>query len=394
MDQRNLEVSVLSYLLRGEKELYDAREKGVNAKSFTTYSKVYEFICSHLQDYGTLPKPDTITSVFAVQFPTEVDAGFCIDLLLKRELTRHMKNVLTEGVLALENDQPEKSLEYILTNLGRVKRTGRYAFGFTDGDAPSRLEKVEQRKSLGRLVGSLFNIPGVSSIPPGCLIGIVGRTGVGKSWYLLKRLLDAYSKGKKILLISPEMTRDEMEIRWDALASGIFPPDVLLGGHVVREAYSEWLAGVSTRQDWITFDSHYGNPFTVPAISSLAAEFNPDVIGVDGLPLILPEGGSSGEGWENVKAVAYGLQSLSVSRKIHILATTQASRAAAEVDTPALHHIAYGDGFSQACSLIVTLGFYKNDDKKRYRAVPKNRFGKAIMIPQPMDFEPEKGVVG
>ena len=348
MEQRELELTVLSHLLEGEKDLYDAREKGVNAKSFTSQTKIYEFICNYQQEYGKLPTRETVSKVFALSFPEKLDAAFCVDLLLKRELRRHMENVLTEGITMLNEDEPERGLEYIQTNLGRIRRSGKYSFGFTDGNATRRVEEAAQRKSLGKLFGSLFDLP-VKRIPPGSMIGIVGRLSVGKSFYLLKLLLGPYSKGKKILLLSPEMTREEFEIRWDAMTSkGVFSAEALMTGAVPRSAYAEWLKRVEERRDWVTSDSHFGNPFTLSSITSLVSEFNPDVLGIDGLPLISSEV-AGGEGWQEVKAVSYGLQSLAVSRKIYIVVTTQASRDAANATVPELHQIAYGDGFGQAC---------------------------------------------
>jgi len=390
LDQKQLELSVLSHLLEGDERLYKAREKGVNAKSFTSQKSIYAFITEHVQNYSKLPSRETIEAVFTLSLPKTVDTEFCIDLLLKRELRRHMENVLTDGITMLSEDEPEKSLEFIQTNLGRIRRTGKYAFGFTDGDASERLEQLQQRKSLGKLFGSIFDLP-VKRIPPGILIGIVGRLGVGKSYYLLRLLLNAYRKNKRVLLLSPEMTREEFEMRWDALTSqGVFSAEALLTGAVPKAAYEEWLKKVAERRDWITMDSHYGNPFTVSAIGSLIAEFNPEVVGIDGLPLLVSDT-SGGEGWQEVKAISYGLQSLAVSRKVYILVTTQASRDAANATVPELHQIAYGDGFAQACSIVIALGFHKDEDK-RYLAIPKNRFGKAFR-PVEVPYKPDEGVI-
>lgn len=391
MEQNNLELSVISHLLTDEKTLYQAREKGLSVKSFAVQTKLYNFITEHLQDYGRLPTHETVESVFAISLPKKIDAEFCLDLLLRRELRRHMENVLGDGIEILQGEEPEKSLEFIQANLGRIKRIGRYAFGFTDGDAPRRLEEAQQRKELGKLFGELFDLP-VKRIPPGILIGIVGRLGVGKSYYLLKLLFNAYAKNKKILLISPEMTIEEFEVRWDGMASkGVFSPEALMAGAIPRTAYAEWLKKVAERRDWVTFDSHHGSPFTVSAIRSLISEFNPDVVGIDGLPLISSEV-AGGEGWQEVKAVSYGLQSLAVSRKVHMLVTTQASREAVNATVPELHQIAYGDGFAQACSIVVALGYHK-EETKRYLAVLKNRFGKATR-PVEIVYDPERGHIG
>lgn len=391
MEQNQLELSVISFLLKSEEQLYKAREKGVNAKSFVAQKKIYEFVCDYLQEYGKLPSSDTVSSVYGITLLASVDGEFCIDLLLKRELRRHMENVLAEGIQMLAEDEAEKGLEFILAHLGRVRRTGRYAFGFTDGDATERIERMEQRRSLGKLFGELFNLP-VHNIPSGTMIGIIGRTGVGKSFKLLKLSQEAYSKGKRILFISPEMTRAEVEVRWDTLASGLFTPEALLGGSVPVKAYREWLESVAGRRDWITFDSHYGNPFTVPAVGSLIGEFQPDVVGIDGLSLLAGEGGEPEKGWEGVKEVSYGLQSLAVSRKVHILVTQQATRDAAGAVVPDLHQISYGDSFGQACGVVISLGFHK-DEKTRYLAVIKNRFGR-VARPREIPFDPGKGIIG
>ena len=163
-----------------------------------------------------------------------------------------------------------------------------------------------------------------------------------------------------------------------------------MAGAVSKRAYAEWLKKVAERRSWVTMDSHYGDPFTVSTIGSLIAEHNSDVIGIDGLPLIQSE--VAGEGWQEVKAVSYALQSLAVSRKVYILVTTQASRDAANATVPELHQIAYGDGFAQACSIIIALGYHA-DEYKRYLAITKNRFGKAFR-PVEITYKPGEGLIG
>ena len=391
MDQRDLELGVISHLLKGEKELSEAREKGVSLKSFVSESKIYEFVTSHLHDYGKLPTRETVQSLFTTTLPENADGEVFIDLLCKRELGRGMTEVLTNGVSKLTADEPEAALEYIQSNLLKMRRSAKYSLSYTDGDAKNRLDQLQQRKSLGKLFGRLFSLP-IDRIPPGTMIGIVGRLGIGKSYYLLRLCLDAYSKGKRVLLLSPEMSKEEFEIRWDAVASGHFSPELLLTGAIPVEAYKEWLEKVANRREWITMDSAFGSPFTIPTITQLVNEFKPDILAIDGLPLIVAEGSGTEEGWQGVKRVSYDLQSLAVTKGIYILVTTQASRDATNSTTPELHQVAYGDGFAQACSIIVALGAHQ-DEKKRYMAIPKNRYGKAHR-PVEIPFRPEDGIIG
>ena len=104
MDQGLLELNILSYLLEGEESLYKAREQGVNIKSFAIHKVAYEFVCDHLHNYGHLPTRETVTKVLSIPLSAAVDVPFCLDLLLKRELKRHMENVLTEGITMLAED--------------------------------------------------------------------------------------------------------------------------------------------------------------------------------------------------------------------------------------------------------------------------------------------------
>ena len=396
MDQLELERTVISHMVSDPRVYLQLRERGLARESFLSAVEQYDFIHDYQSQYSKLPSIDTLDSMFTgFSVNGNVDKEFAADLLLQRQTQRDVERILLEGISLLKKGETTGAIEYLTATLQGLRRPIKMSFGFTDAEAPKRVDQVLKRKELTKLMGGTFALPQLKYVDAGMMVGIIGRTGVGKSWMLAKLCVDAYSKGKRVLFISPEMTRAEVEARWDALVSKTFTVEALTEGTVPIAAYKEWTETVAGRSDWITFDSHYGEVFSPESISRLVLEYNPDIVAIDGVSLVAPQAGMGAggdRGWEGVKEISYALQNLAVTRKVIVIATQQANRGGAEGTTPGLHHIAYGDAFGQACSVVLSMGMHENE-KLKYLSVIKIRNARGIAGTTEIAFRPEEGVI-
>jgi len=400
IDQTSLE-SIIITSLKSPKDIYNLLNGGVTEKSFIVYPQVFTFVSGFLRDFNEASTPDIIKGVypdFIIMEPKNVP--YHVEKLLEEELKRNIETVLTDGIEALRRS-PKGALEYLINNLSVL---GRGDIGltrsYTDRDALQRLEiltkEAKQRKFIPSGIPDLEN---ALCYQQGTMIGVVGRTAVGKSFLVIYMGCIAYNEGYKILFISPELTCHEVNLRWDTVMSAIrmnyedvLGNTALQRGTIDLDKYRRWLSEVSSRSDWVTYESYSDKPFTITSIGLLIEEHRPDVAVVDGLSLLKDEGNSS-VSWEAVKNLSYGLKQLAINKRVAMIVTNQASREAAEETVPSLHHISFGDAFAQATNKIVMMG-PGNNDFTRYVSVPKNTLGKPVTTPILIPFDVENGRIG
>jgi len=383
----------------------------INQFSFVVYRDIYNFIADYYKNYSSFPAKALLEASFT-NFIKDDEASdsefeYLISELNKVDVQRKANKILEKGITLLQND-PMAAVDYLVNKLALVKKPVKYAYNYTDKNAMKRLELYEE-KMLKRKSGIQIGIKtGISFFDekyigwnPGNLIGIVARLGVGKSFMLLYLACIAYEDGRKVLFISPEMTIEEVEARWDVILAYLrgykFSNEALLsGGKVNKSEYAEFLETTKERSDWVTYDSYEGKQFSVSVINSLIQEHQPDLVAIDGLPLLSDDLGA-GQSWENVKNVSYGLKSVAQQNKVVALVTTQATREASkrnDSQLPELHQVAYGDAFAQAANMILTIGEDKKNPNIRYIKIPKNRNGRIYTKRAKISFDVDIGRIG
>lgn len=387
-------------------DLSNIRLKGVSIDDFRFHPNVFNFICEHESEYGSVPSQSLIKAEFpAFEFvdASEFDIGYLADQVVKAATRRRSENVIDKGIdLLATEDDPNKALDYLLSKLGDTKRTRHVTSSFTDRDALRRYDlflRKRQMTETGRPIGISTGLKVLDErligMNPGSVNLIVGYTGVGKSWISLAMGVKGYIDGMKVLYISPEMPIEEMENRWDSIygahLSVQLSSEALIYGQEIDDAeYKKFLEASSNRADWITADSDNGRPFDSDAISSLADEHSPDLLVVDGLYLIRGRDGSIGN-WSSMVDIANSLKALATRKKCVVVATTQA----ADGDNPGDSSTAYSRYLNQPMDLIFWLNHTSDlDPNKRTITITKMRSGLAPRGKITINFYPDEGRIG
>lgn len=397
MDQTTIEAVVISSI-KSTKDLYNLLNNGILEHSFVVYPQVFKFVSGFVRDFSEAPSLDIIRGVYPEFIETESqNVPFCVERLKEEELRREIELVLTEGIDTLKKS-PRAALEVLLNKLSLL---GKWDIGltrsYTDRDALQRLEMLTKEAKKRKFIPSgISDLEDVLCYEPGNMLGIVGRTGVGKSYLAVYMGCVAYKEGYSILFLSPELTCHEVNERWDTVMSALTEQPLgntpLQKGTIDLDKYRQWLSTASNRSDWVTYESYSDRPFTITSIGLLIEEHRPDVTIVDGLSLLKDEKDSS-VSWEMVRNLSYGLKQLAINKKVAMIVTNQASREAAEETVPSLHHISFGDAFAQAANKIAMLGPGESEFT-RYISVPKNTLGKPALVPVLIPFDVEQGRIG
>ena len=416
MEQRDIERAVISFIDSPDK-LAILRSQRVMKESFVIYPQVYTFIEQYAREYieEGVPSKELLQSKFSLVLPAQQDSAFFIKELKKRELGRQAHTVLEQGIeLLVGNDDPEQAVTHLIRELSKLGRGSKVTRSLTDGKALERLDRYLQRKdavdqgmTIGLQTGLFFFDEDSIGLAPGNLVGIIGNTSVGKSWLLEYISLAAYIKNEaRVLFISPEMTIDEIEVRWDTLAARFHGVEfsnlgLARGRGIDVDAYKAFLEKVQTRKDWITCEANeQGGAFTLAAIEDLASQTNPDVVAIDGLPLLGTEKGYKGAAqWERLADIVSGLKNLAKTRNYVIIITNQATRDAEGRDDPRLKDSGYSYAFVQACDQVVMISVAKDEnrvereDLKLVRLM-KRRVGKKTSRPIEIRWDVDRGIIG
>ena len=378
-------------------------EKGISSDSFIVHEEVFKFYQKYFCKYNSIPSRAVISSTFpGFSYAEEVkehEVKYLCDEVIKSSVKREVIRLINRASDLLDND-PYGTIDYLVGRLTNVHKEFSQSKSFTDADALKRYqqiianrEKKEKGVSVGIKTGIGFFDDQYIGWQPGNLIGIVGRLGVGKSIIAQFLACQAYLSGKRILYISPEMSIDEVNMRWDTffgkMKGHTFLNDALKVGEVNLKEYKEWLEEVSVRKDWMTLDSASGKSFNIGNITAYVNEFSPDLLVVDGVALLED---SAEQSWVKIMNISYGLKTIAQNYKIVVVATSQANRSAKD-DMPRPDQVSYGDAFMQSCDYAI---FLQQDIMKpniRYATIPKVRTGKPNNQPITIDFNVNEGII-
>lgn len=387
-------------------------EHGISAESFIVtepdHGAIYKYFQDHSREHsGILPTDEDLQSLFKFDREATGDLPTYVRKVREEEMGRRARVILLQQIEHLD-DAPEEAISSIATQLAALKSGSRRRVAFLDRDAPSRLKEFDEATRLAK-EGGVIGIPtGLRSFDsallgfkPGELVVVMGSTGVGKSWMLMKMGVTAYENNRKVLLISPELTNHEQALRLDAVLAGnrklSLSNSELLTGQANRMAYETWLDGLSARSEFISVDSSdTGKSLSFEDVWRYVLEFKPDVCLVDGLHLLSSsEAKNSLAGWEMLKEGAKFLKALAQQEGLVVICATQAVRGAASEPTtpPGLSQISYAFSIGEAADRVISLSRVKGNELARRYSVPKLRGGKEIVEWQELHWNVDVGEI-
>ncbi len=192
---------------------------------------------------------------------------------------------------------------------------------------------------------------------------IAARSGIGKSWLLLKFVVAAVQKGLKVGLFSGEMSVNKVGYRFDTLMSHISNGKLIHGNIEAANQYKVYLDNLKT--------NHSGNLFImtrdmvdgkcgVNALRNFVEKYNLDILFIDQLSLV-DDDHNARQQFERAANVSKDLKILQVTKHIPIISVSQQNRTAVEEGSFAgTENIAQSDRIAQDATLILFLTYKDN----------------------------------
>jgi len=249
------------------------------------------------------------------------------------------------------------------------------------------------------LIGVPFGFKSLDEITlgqqPGDLNILIGPTGVAKSYIAGHIGLSGYKNGKNILMISPEMPELQAARRNLAIQSKLSDEDLRKGGLSIfgvkkaREVINEPVYVDGEKKDNYFKLLSSGLYTDVNKIITVAKEYKPHLLIVDGVYMIKDSQIISSSAWREDESVLMKLKQLCISEKIPGLAVTQYNRS-----NPGKLSGARGtQSVEQLASNFISIDFENPEDKEtqnprqtRRISVKKSRDGAKTNFKVNLDF--------
>jgi len=380
-------------------------QQGIGEQAFGESGRaIYHYIAEVTREHRHLPRLQDLRATFNLpdwvqRKPEEYD--WLLSEFQRLRVARRVQEVVDRDV-ELYGEDPTELVGALIRDLGAISVDGSRTGTLTDATAVARMDGYERAAGSAEMIAGIptgfgyFDAAQRIGWMRGELVGIIGRTYVGKTWILLYSGLRAWATGHRVLFLSPELPKDEAEARFDALVCGMngvtVNLDDLYRGYVPTDAQRLLAAKTAERGNWITLTSAEGQSFRVTEIPRLIRQYQPDLVLVDGLPLI--GGGGGRQVWEQIKDVSYGLKNIAQGAEIVIMVAHQANRSAHNTARPpGLHEISYGDAFAQACDRVLVLSQPRAQPNQLKVTVQKFRKGRPAPGGIDLHFEPGHGKI-
>jgi len=368
--------------------LLNERPSEVNFELFER-TEMSIFLKNYFQRFGELPPKAVFESEFNIELPTEYAPWEFYETKLKEEyFIRQALPALTNFNKHYEEDQ-KKALLALREQLVSLAEPDAIAEPVSLVHDLTRHQRFKERDNARILTGikPLDEAMGGLATKDEFVI-ISARMGIGKSWVAQAMATNMAEAGYRVGFYSGEMSEDEVGARFDSLVSNLSNYaltrglEIDLSSHIARLSQFEGDLLVITPKQL----KRNARPSD---IRRFVRAYDIDVMFLDQLSLMEPDGMSGGADFERKAMLSYQLKSIQQELRIPIIAVSQLNRGAVG-ETPDTSHIAGSDRIGQDATLVLALG--RKDDVLKMKVLKARSF----RIPQqPWEFtwDIDKGIL-
>lgn len=350
---------------------------------FLEYEDEYSFIKEHFDNYKNVPDTETFINKFPDFELLEVTESdrYLVDAIREEYLYSKSVPVIKKAAELLKSDANEAS-RYLQSEL--VNLTPNYTTPYVDIiHSNSRVEMFEDKSNNKDKWFIPTGFEELDDIIYGWQCGeefvvIFARTGIGKSWVLVKTVQHAWEIGKNVGYVSPEMSADKIGYRFDTL-NNHFSNMALVRGDKSKVSideyrqYNEKLAEHNNRI-LVSTPMDFNKKVTVGKLRTFIQENNLDMLAIDGITYMTDERYKRGDNkTTSLTNISEDLMALSCELKIPILVVVQSNRGGTEKDTPDLEDIRDSDGIAHNATKVISLN---QKEEALVMKIKKNRDGK------------------
>ena len=350
---------------------------------FLEYEDEYSFIKEHFDNYKNVPDTETFINKFPDFELLEVNESdrYLVDAIREEYLYSKSVPVIKKAAELLKSDSNEAS-RYLQSEL--VNLTPNYTTPYVDIiHSNSRVEMFEDKSNNKDKWFIPTGFEELDDIIYGWQCGeefvvIFARTGIGKSWVLVKTVQHAWEIGKNVGYVSPEMSADKIGYRFDTLNNHFSNMALVRGdkSKVSIDEYRQYNEKLAEHNNSILVSTpmDFNKQVTVGKLRTFVQANNLDMLAIDGITYMTDERYKRGDNkTTSLTNISEDLMALSCELKIPILVVVQSNRGGTEKDTPDLEDIRDSDGIAHNATKVISLN---QKEEALVMKIKKNRDGK------------------
>lgn len=327
---------------------------------FCDYPNEYNYIKSHLNEYGTIPDKVSFLDKFPDFEVLQVNepTSYLLNELYNDYNTRFLAKTFNSVRHLLENGKTEEAMKVYLNASNDLSKavpldcvditqdTSRYDSYVDKCQDFSHYYIKTGFNELDDLIGGWDKSEELATI--------AARPGVGKSWILLKMAIAALEQGLKVGLYSGEMSERKVGYRFDTLVSHLSNSSLLRGNINVEGEYKQYIDSLKTRYKGslkVLTPTMINGPAGVTALRAFVEKEKLDILFVDQHSL-LEDDRKAKNPVEKAANISRDLKNLQVLKQIPIIAVSQQNRSEFN-NSPSTANIAQSDRISQDSTIVI-----------------------------------------
>jgi replicative DNA helicase len=343
-------------------------------KLLVTHTDIWTFIRNYFENNNVVPPSSLVIDKFR-DFEPLSGVGSTkhhLEELQGEYLNDRMKDILRNTASDVQSGKGAEALEKLISETSELKKNTAVIRDIDVLDVESTVayfENVRKQQEAGT-IGIRTGLPGFDNyLPAGIMPGQLGvflaYPGIGKSWLSLYFAVQAWKQGRSPLVISLEMSETEVRNRvLTIMGEGLWSHRSLSAGEVEIETLRSWYKkNLEGKPEFHIISNDSGGEVTPSVIRGKIDQYKPDMIIVDYLQLMSPNGKSDSE-VVRMKNLSRELKLLSISEEVPIIAISSATPDdATKMDTvPTLGQTSWSRQIAYDADWVMALGRATNSD--------------------------------
>lgn len=357
------QLQVLNYILStGDYTLITIR--GLTKDYFPQYSAEFAFINNHYLQYNKIPDYPSFLKVFPNFEVMEVNESieYLINELTNDKTDSYLANVFNKIRDAITKGNTEEAVKLVHDASDNLSNN-------THLDAIDILDDISRYDDYLEKCNDFakyYLTTGLSELDE--VIGgfdrqedyvtVSARSGVGKSWILLKFITAAVNKGYNVGVFNGEMTVNKVGYRFDTLNSSLSNWKLVHGKIDIAAKYKDYLEDLKTNHQghlYVLTRDRINGAADVNALRGFIDKYNLDVLFVDQHSLLDDMRRGRTE-FERAANISKDIKLLQVTKHIPIITVSQQNRSKVDEEKGAgTENISNSDRIAQDSTIIIFL---------------------------------------
>lgn len=336
------------------------------------HTDIWQWIERYYTKYASLPNADYVLEQFP-EFEYEPNTGvseYHLDELRKDFADGRVMQILREAAAEHKKGNSRGAVNVMRTRISELEQTVATVRDLDVTDAQLAQIYFEQLRSNETRPGiqtnfELFDLALPQGIAPGQMGVLLAYPGNMKSYLMVYTLVQAWRQGKSPMIVSLEMTEQEVRNRiYAVMSNGRFLLSDMVRGKVDRESFEIWaskhLEGKPPFRI-ISTDSLDGE-VTPATIAAKIEQYKPDIVAVDYINL-MESNDREPDTTRKLKSISRDIKKLALKQKLPIIVIASATPTDSTdmASAPELGQVAWSRQISYDADWLLSIGRQPND---------------------------------